>query len=60
MSYWSDGKRNNSSAVVSEAITELREKEKEEDAGSIKEGGHLEIELNIIDKKVEDQKDTGV
>ena len=60
MSYWSDSKRNNSSAVVSEAITELRENKKEEDAGSIKEGGHLEIELNIIDKKAEDQKDTRV
>ena len=60
MSYRSDSKRNDSCAVVSEAITELREKEKEEDVGSIKEEGHLEIELNFIDEKAEDQKDTRV
>ena len=60
MSYQSDSKRNDSCAVVSEAITELREKEKEEDAGSIKEGGHLEIELDIIDEKAEAQRDTRV
>lgn len=46
-----DSKKGSSFAAESEAIIEIGGKE--EDTGSIKEGGDLEMELNIIDEKAD-------
>ena len=40
-----------------EAIIDFGVKMKDEDAGSIKEGGDLDMELNVISEKVEDGED---
>lgn len=41
--HWTDSKKRSSCAVESEANIEFGGKKKDEDAGGIKEGGHLEM-----------------
>lgn len=43
-------------ALESEAITEFRVKNKNENARSIKDGGDLDIKLNVINEEVEDKE----
>ena len=55
-SKWVDSKKSSSFAAESEAYIEYG-KNKEDDAGSIHDGGDLEMKLNIIDENAEGQRD---
>ena len=52
----SETKKLSSFALKSEAITEIRVKNKNENARSIKHGGNLDTKPNIINEEVEDKE----